>query len=246
MPSRRLVRGYFNSVYNPLYDRTTARLKRYVEAQRLLSQKLQLEPGLRILCVGLGTGNELASIRAAASDLEIVGVDYSATALMRAGRKPAGEAAGTVLLLMEAQRLGFHDSSFDRVLAYHLTDFLPSPETAAQEMLRVLRPGGRFVISFPSRGESIGLGLDLIRQGFTGKAHAGSGTRVEGTGMAILAGLVYLPLLLRPRPNAISLAEIEDMLFRNGGEVSSIEHDPVYRDHIVSGTKDSGGQWIET
>ncbi|MFC2008946.1 class I SAM-dependent methyltransferase [Chloroflexota bacterium] len=236
------MRGYFNAVYNPLYDRTTARLTRYVEAQRLLSQQLQLEPGLRILCVGLGTGNELASIRAAAGGVEIVGVDYSATALSRARRKPAGEGAGTVLLIMEAQRLGFRDNSFDRVLAYHLTDFLPSPEMGAREMLRVLKPGGRFVISFPSRGEGIGLGIDLFRQGFTSKTHARSGTSVEGTGVAILAGLVYLPLLLRPRPNSCSLAEIEEMLVRLGGSVCDIEHDPVYRDHIVSGIKYSGGQ----
>lgn len=240
MLSAHLVRGYFDRVYNPLYDRTTARLTRYVEAQRLLSQKLQLESGVRILCVGLGTGNELASIRAAADGIEIVGIDYSPAALSRARRKPAG--ADTVLLLMEAQRLGFLDNSFDRVLAYHLTDFLPSPTAAAAEMLRVLRPGGRFVISFPSRGEGIGLGLDLFRQGFTRKARAGRGASVERTGAALLAGVVYLPLLLRPRPNACSSEEIEEMLSQRGGRVSEIEHDPVYRDHIVTGTKDYGGQ----
>ena len=39
---QRLVRGYFNRVYNPLDDRTNGRLSRYMEAQRLLAEDLKL------------------------------------------------------------------------------------------------------------------------------------------------------------------------------------------------------------
>ena len=238
-----LTRTYFNTVYNPLYDLTTARLSRYVAAQKGLAESLSVEGRQRVLCVGLGTGNELTTLRERAPDLDIVGVDVSPAALTRARSKPAGDGQGTAFALMDAQQLAFRGASFDRLLCYHVTDFIPDPATATAEMLRVLRPGGRFVISFPSGEEGFGLGVGLARQGLTGGAETKRGARVRRAGAFILAALVYTPLLLRPRPRAYSPGELDELLLPLGARKCRVENDPVYRDHVVSGIKTQGGEF---
>jgi len=169
----RLLRGYFDRVYNPLYDASTGRLTRYRQAQERIAAILDARNSHSVLCVGLGTGNELKHLFAKASEVRIVGVDYSPNALRHAARRSL-PSSRTSLLLMDAHTLAFRDGCFDRVLSYHLTDFLPAPLAAAEEMLRVLRPGGRFVISFPSETEGPGLGIALFRQGVERDSGGGS------------------------------------------------------------------------
>jgi len=117
---------------------------------------------------------------------------------------------------------------------------------AAEEMLRVLRPGGRFVISFPSETEGTGLGIALFRQGFESPSASNRVRRVRGALAAVLAGLLYSPLLLRRVPAPLSQSALGDLLRPLGVSKLNIETDPVYRDHIVSGTKLWGGSDVET
>jgi SAM-dependent methyltransferase len=51
----------------------------------------------------------------------------------------------------DAERLPFEDSSFDYVVARGLLHHLPNPRIGAQEIARVLRPGGTAVIVDPNR-----------------------------------------------------------------------------------------------
>jgi len=238
------ARIYFNLVYNRLYDITTARLLRYVQAQQRLAVLLAACPGDRVLCVGLGTGNELAYLSRQSCGLHITGVDFSGAALDRARRKSNGLHSGS-LLLMDAHHLGFGDNSFDRVLSYHVTDFLDSPEAAAGEMLRVLKPGGRYVISFPSGSEDFGLGAGLISHGFESDTSAFR-ERLRHVVGALGTGLVYLPLLLRPRPSCYTRDDLSTIFRRHGAAIQTIEEDAVYHDFIVSGTKMIGGVTNET
>lgn len=239
---QRLTRAYFDAVYNPLYDSTTARLSRYVDSQKEMAVRLRVEGRHRVLCVGLGTGNELTHLRAKAPELDIINIDISPAALARARRKPAGEGQGTTFALMDAQQLAFRGASFDRVFCYHVTDFLQDPATATAEMMRVLRPGGHFVISFPARGEGPGLGTGLLFHGLHSRGPNGaSAGRVRGVMALLLGGLLYLPLLLRPRPVIFAPGEIGLLLRPLGARECIIESDPVYRDHLVSGVKNGGG-----
>ena len=237
MPLReRLTRKYFDAVYNPLYDASTARLSRYVEAQDVLVRSLQVEAGQRILCAGLGTGNELTSLRAHEPRLDLVGIDLSPAALARARCKPAGSDCGTALMLMDAQRLGFSDDSFDRLLCYHVLDFTGEAGPAVGEFLRVLKPGGRFVISFPSEGEGPGLGAALLGHSISPSAPR-SGSRIGRVARTLLAGFIYLPLTLRRQPTTYTPDEIDTLLRSQGAADVTIESDPVYRDHIARGEK---------
>ncbi len=238
------ARGYFNLVYNRLYDNTTARLIRYTQVQEQVASLLEAGHGDRVLCVGLGTGNELAHLWNATAGLDITGVDFSSAALARARRKSKAPHTCS-FMMMDAHCLGFRDNSFDRVLAYHVTDFLDSPESASGEMLRVLKPGGRFVISYPSREEGLGFGIGLLTYR-TGLRTTGFGQRVRQLLSGLTTGLVYLPLLLRPHRRSYSRNELERLLHGLGAGVSTVDEDPIYHDHIVSGRRLTGGASSET
>jgi ubiquinone/menaquinone biosynthesis C-methylase UbiE len=243
MPLReRLIRAYFNSVYNPLYDESTAHVSRYAEAQEKRADSLHVEPGLRILCAGLGTGNELTVLRALGAPVNIVGIDLSRSALERAQSKPAGRAAGTALLLMDAQRTAFCDGAFDRVLCYHVLDFVGDAIQTVEELLRILKPGGRFVISFPAGSEGPGLGSALLSHSLKPCARW-PGSRIGRVARAMLAGCIYLPLTLRRGPRVFTQEDVQAVLCSRGAVETVTETDLIYRDHIASGIKEKkGGQ----
>jgi SAM-dependent methyltransferase len=97
-------------------------------------------PGVRVLDVAAGTGN--ASLRAAAAGADVVASDLTPQ-LLEAGRKRA-EVAGLALQWEEAdaERLPFADASFDVVMSSIGVMFAPHHEAAADELVRVCRPGG--------------------------------------------------------------------------------------------------------
>jgi len=242
MPLRqRLMRAYFNTVYNRLYDVTTGKLPRYIAALGGLIASLRANHGDRVLCVGLGTGNELVYLRKRTPGVEAVGIDISSAALVRASRKAATQEARTSLAFMDAGRLGFATSSFDRVLCYHVTDFMDDVEPSVKEMLRVLKPGGRFVISFPADGEGIGLGMGLLSHALGQKSRSRSlAAALHSTGVALLTGLVYFPLMLRKRPTTYRTEQLLALVKSHGAAVCAIETDALYRDHLVVGDKKEG------
>jgi len=60
------------------------------------------------------------------------------------------ERSGKVFYKAEdAAKLSFNDNSFDRVIAAHVLEHLPSPHLALREWGRVLRPGGVITVVLP-------------------------------------------------------------------------------------------------
>jgi len=96
--------------------------------------------GQRVLDVAAGTGN--ASIPAAEAGAEVVASDLTPE-LFEAGRARAA-AAGVELEWAEAdaQGLPFEDDSFDAVISSIGVMFAPFHQAAADELVRVARPGG--------------------------------------------------------------------------------------------------------
>jgi SAM-dependent methyltransferase len=119
---------------------------------RWLAGLLGAGPGDRVADLGCGTGATLVEV---APDLRggvAVGVDSSAAALARtAGALAPAVAAGAArLLLVQADLkdpLPFPDATFDRVISHNVLEFVPDPEGLAAEAGRLLRPGGRLVLS---------------------------------------------------------------------------------------------------
>ncbi len=96
--------------------------------------------GDRVLDVAAGTGN--ASIPAAATGAGVVASDLTPE-LLEAGRARAA-AAGVELEWAEAdaENLPFDDASFDVVISSIGVMFAPFHQAAADELVRVARPGG--------------------------------------------------------------------------------------------------------
>jgi SAM-dependent methyltransferase len=101
-----------------------------------------------ILDVGCGGGKTIARLAAAATDGKIYGIDYSdasVTASRRANRKEI--ASGRVQILPgSVSRLPFPEAMFDLVTAVETHYYWPDLTADAREILRVLKPGGTFIL----------------------------------------------------------------------------------------------------
>jgi SAM-dependent methyltransferase len=113
-----------------------------------LGERVVTRAGVRagedVLDVACGTGN--AAIRAAQAGARVVGLDLTPE-LFEAGLRLAAE-AGVELEWVEgdAEALPFDDASFDAVTSVLGVMSAPRHQVAADELVRVLRPGGRLVL----------------------------------------------------------------------------------------------------
>ena len=198
--SDRLMQIYFNHVYNPVYDFTTGQFDRYRKLQERCISKLELQDDDEILCVGVGTGNELDRILKVNNNVSIVGVDYSATALRKAHKKASEFGKQLQLLLIDVRNLEFGAESFDKVVCIHVMDFVAENYEVTNEILRVLKNGGQFVITYPSEKESLRLGSNLLKERIRNAMNPNIHPIRAFLGLVaqIAVGLVYLPLLARP------------------------------------------------
>jgi len=101
--------------------------------------------GGRILEVGVGTGISLPDYR---RSNRLVGVDLSEPMLRKAQERVTNEALDHVhgVAVMDAQRLGFSDASFDVVVAQYVITVVPDPDATLDEFARVARSGGEIIL----------------------------------------------------------------------------------------------------
>jgi len=189
--------------------------------------------------VGLGTGNEVLHILQTNRNVKIVGIDYSKTALRKAYSKAFVWGKEIEVLMMDVRRLEFAAGSFNSVLCLHVMDFIGDKRQATEEVLRVLKDGGRFVITYPSGKEDLELGLNLLKDSIGHKVNSGKHRlRALFESLAqVVMGIVYLPLLLRRKKRPYSRDELEAMFAGLTTEHFQIEEDSVYHDFIVYGRK---------
>ncbi|MDR6979131.1 SAM-dependent methyltransferase [Streptomyces sp. 3330] len=106
-----------------------------------LVRESAVRPGARVLDIAAGSGN--AAIPAALAGADVVAVDLTPE-LLEAGRRLAAE-RGAELEWREgdAEELPFADADFDTVVSCVGVMFAPHHQRAADELVRVCRPGGR-------------------------------------------------------------------------------------------------------
>ena len=140
-----LDRGAVEKAYArwaPVYDLVFGKV---FDHGRQASIKAAERVGGRILEVGVGTGISLPDYGKAS---RLVGVDLSEPMLRKAQKRVTELRLGNVegLALMDAERLGFPDDSFDVIVAQYVITTVPHPEATLDEFARVLKPGGEIVL----------------------------------------------------------------------------------------------------
>jgi SAM-dependent methyltransferase len=103
-----------------------------------------IEPGMHVLDIAAGSGN--AALPAAQRGARVTASDLTPE-LLEAGRRRA-EAAGLDLewIAGDAESLPFDDAEFDVVLSCVGAMFAPRHQAAADEIVRVCRPGGTIAL----------------------------------------------------------------------------------------------------
>ena len=128
----------FSHLYDLLFRRVF-----YPRIARVI-RSLAIEPGTRVLELGVGTG---LSLDAYPSHCQVTGIDLAPDMLERAQDKVNGNAWRHITLEQgDALNLKFPDDSFDYVMAFHVVSVVPDPNRMMTEARRVCRPGGTIAI----------------------------------------------------------------------------------------------------
>jgi ubiquinone/menaquinone biosynthesis C-methylase UbiE len=162
-----------------------------------ICEAVDLHSNQRVLDVAAGNGN--ASLAAARRFAEVVSTDYVGTLLERGRERAAADRLPITFREADAEKLPFGDETFDVVLSTFGVMFTPDQDSAAAEMIRVCRRGGKIGMS------------NWTPQGYIGQVFKTLGT--------------YLPPAVGVRSPALwGTTERITQLF--GAEASSISIEP--------------------
>jgi ubiquinone/menaquinone biosynthesis C-methylase UbiE len=113
-------------------------------------------PAEDVLEVATGTGAQLVELASRNRGGRTVGAEVAAGMLARTRRRLAGRGlAGVEVVEADARELPFAEQSFDLIVNSYMLDLLPRDDIprALAELRRLLRPGGRLVMSNMTPGE---------------------------------------------------------------------------------------------
>jgi len=121
--------------------------------QKIAIEVMDIQPGDRILEVGVGTG---LSLPLYPDYCQIVGIDLSGEMLKKAQKKiEKYDLQHVTIEKMDASNMSFADGSFDTVIAAYVVSVVPDPVKVVLEMKRVCKKGGKiiFLNHFKSRNK---------------------------------------------------------------------------------------------
>ncbi|WP_312299610.1 class I SAM-dependent methyltransferase [Chryseobacterium sp.] len=112
---------------------------------------LLIEDGEHILEIGQGNAGHLKHILGLAQNLAYTGVDISETMHQEAKKlnKDFGDQAD--FILYEGKKLPFQDETFDKILTVNTVYFWENPVDFLNEIYRVLKDDGTFVLTFAQK-----------------------------------------------------------------------------------------------
>jgi ubiquinone/menaquinone biosynthesis C-methylase UbiE len=110
-----------------------------------LCEAAELDAGAQVLDVACGNGN--AALAAAHRFCHVVGLDYVPSLLERAKERASAERLAVDFVEGDAEELPFPSASFDAVISTFGVMFAPDQARAAQELVRVTKPGGRIALA---------------------------------------------------------------------------------------------------
>ncbi len=158
MDYRTIKRAY--AILSPVYDVIWGKI--FHPGRVAAVNLLEINPGDRVLEVGVGTGLNLPLYPRHCS---VTGIDISEEMLRKAGERAKELGLRHVSLgLMDGSNLAFPGDTFDHVLATYVISAVPDPVKTLLEMRRVCKPSGHLVIlnHFKSENPVIGALEEMV------------------------------------------------------------------------------------
>lgn len=182
------------------------------EGKRLSYAMLQLQPGMRVIDVGCGTGDDVRALaEIVGSSGSAAGVDFSRTMIDEAVKR--GVPPNVEFHQAPATALPFADETFNAARAERVFQHVEDGDAAARELYRVLKPAGVVMLLDQDWETLVVAGsekrltrkicnafVDHAANGWAGRSQRGLLTRAGFHDIALQA----VPYVL-PYPPAISL-----------------------------------------
>lgn len=121
----------------------------HTQYERLVSEAVPIIPGAKYLEVGCGTGRFTAPFARAGIDLTAVDISDEMLATTRGKLTDAG-CSNVKLMKLDARATDFPSASFDVIFSFNVINHVPEYERLIVEVARLLKPGGVFVVGYPS------------------------------------------------------------------------------------------------
>ena len=109
---------------------------------------IDLSTGDTVLDIGCGGGNTLARMAERVTEGQFTGIDYAETSVeaSRTFNAALVDAGRMEILHGSVEALPFADAHFDAVVTVESFYFWPSPEKSLEEVARVVKKGGTFLL----------------------------------------------------------------------------------------------------
>lgn len=117
---------------------------------RRIIEELDLKDGDKILDAGCGDGYYLHLLSNLGIKLDLTGADLDPVALESAKKNLKGKNIKLVKNANLMKKLPFKDDFFDKVVLSEVTEHLPDDVKGLKEVSRVLRKGGKLVLTVPN------------------------------------------------------------------------------------------------
>ena len=105
----------------------------------------------RVVDLGCGHGRITELLVERVPSLQLVGVDFTRPMLDTFLVRPGTNECKIDLVCADITKLPLDDDSFDAVVSSRVFQYLPDPLSGIREAARVLKPGGRLVVSIPNK-----------------------------------------------------------------------------------------------
>ncbi len=139
MDTRSIEKAYQR--YANVYDLTFGKI--FHRGRVVSVDMLEIQPGEKVLEVGVGTGLTLPFFP---EGCNITGIDLSRHMLDKARHKVESHGMKNVeIMQMDAMKLEFPDNHFDSIIAAYVISVVPDPAQVLREMMRVCKKGGKIV-----------------------------------------------------------------------------------------------------